>query len=263
MESIIHGRKGILMMRLTTASSREEVISDLAKITRTTRYHPETVDFLNSLQGVSSLSGILPTIVVEIERAGSKDLSAGIHAVRGIAKELSMECNFIIILSEASAVLEFGKDSDRENFIYIDEFNKKETEQYLKLLGLKLDKLDLDYMVNNIGMNPATLRNIQEWLGRGNPLNTVTSFVANKLKEADLDLNIFPHKQILKELQLTPEGVYPGSFNNIINEGVDLSNPAAVGVAMKSSNSVAFRIELQKYVLISKRHKIALSKKTF
>ena len=41
-------------------------------------------------------------------------------------------------------------------------------------------------------------------------------------------------------------------------EGIDMSNPAAVGSAMKTSNAIIYRIELRKYQLMSAAHKTAL-----
>ena len=81
----------------------------------------------------------------------------------------------------------------------------------------------------------------------------------DKLAKADLDLAEFPHKAILKALKEHPEGISPKSFNNMGYRGVDLSSPKAIGTAMKRSNdAVVYRIELGKYMTISRCHEIAL-----
>ena len=67
-----------------------------------------------------------------------------------------------------------------------------------------------------------------------------------------------PHKAILNALKGHLEGVDPEYFKHMENKGVDLSEPFAVGEAMKKSNSIAYRIELGKYMIISHCHQVAL-----
>jgi len=86
----------------------------------------------------------------------------------------------------------------------------------------------------------------------------VERFVEKVLKEADMELTAFPLKPILNALKEHPEGVSPKFFNNVKYEGVDLSNPQAAGYAMKRSNAIVYRIENQKYQLLSKAHETAL-----
>ena len=87
---------------------------------------------------------------------------------------------------------------------------------------------------------------------------TVEQFVEEKLDVADMELAVFPLQPILKALKEHPEGVSPKFFNKMKYEGVDLSDPQAVGYAMKRSNAVVYRIENQKYQLLSKPHETAL-----
>lgn len=255
-ESIIHDRKGVVMLKVNTAFNRNEVMKQLAKVTNTAKFEPDVDDFIASLLKGKSEDGVLPTIIVEIERAGTEDQSLGIHAVRGVAKDLCAACNFIIILSEANAVLEFGYDRSRENYIFVDELTDQEARQYLKFLGLILSEEDIKYIIDNIGTNPAVLRDMEGWIIIDK--KTVYSFVAKTLADAKQELVAFKHKQILKALKEHPEGVSPEYFNNTENKGVDLSAPRAVGVSMKSSNAVAYRIELNMYMIISRRHQVAL-----
>jgi hypothetical protein len=42
------------------------------------------------------------------------------------------------------------------------------------------------------------------------------------------------------------------------NKGVNLSNPRAVAVAMRDSNALTYRIELTKYVMLSRSYEVAL-----
>ena len=73
-----------------------------------------------------------------------------------------------------------------------------------------------------------------------------------------MELVAFPHKQILKALKDHPEGVHPEFFNSLKNNGVDLSNPKAVGAAMRDGNAITYSIELCKYTIYSKAHEVAL-----
>ena len=104
-------------------------------------------------------------------------------------------------------------------------------------------------------MNPAALTSMEEWINEG---KSVHDFVAMELAAARSDLAQFPHKAILNTLKEHPEGVDPEYFKNIENKGVDLSQPFAVGEAMKKSNAIAYRIELGKYMIISHCHQVAL-----
>mmetsp|Transcript_11767 Transcript_11767/g.11407 ORF Transcript_11767/g.11407 Transcript_11767/m.11407 type:complete len:446 (+) Transcript_11767:101-1438(+) len=259
-ERAIHNRKGIIKMQITTAFCRNEVMLELAKITNTAKLKPTTADFVASLKLGTSKEGIFPTIVVEVERAGSIDqsvsiFSPGIQAVRGVAKELSKKCNFLIVLSEANLILEFGKDIDRENFIFIDELTTLEAEKYLAALGLELSQNEIKYVLDSIGSNPATLRSMQEWVQRGKAIH---AFVEGRLANARQDLVAFPHKKILKALKDHPEGVSPEYFDNQCDRGVDLSCPKDVGKTMKESNAITYRPESDKYEMISHRHVVAL-----
>ena len=50
----------------------------------------------------------------------------------------------------------------------------------------------------------------------------------------------------------------PVFFNNLKNEGVDLSNPKDVGPALRTGNAIIYRIELCKYTMGSKAIEVAL-----
>ncbi|MFN9982369.1 MAG: hypothetical protein ACK53Y_20750, partial [bacterium] len=82
--------------------------------------------------------------------------------------------------------------------------------------------------------------------------------VEGVLAGAEGNLVAFPHQAILKALKEHPEGVPPKYFKKQKSEGVDLSEPKAVGVAMKRSNVIVYRIEDGLYHLMSTAHKTAL-----
>jgi hypothetical protein len=253
-ERAAKGRKGVIMLRVTTAHSREDVMGELAE-TLNLAEKPKTMDYITALKKGKLSGGILPTIIIEIERSGSRDLSLGVQAARGVAKDLAAACSVIIVLSEANAVLEFGKDRNRENMIFIDELTEPEARKYIVALGLELSEVDIKCVIENVGTNPAALRSMQEWI---NGKKSINDFVAMQLAAARVDLARFPHKAILNALKEHPEGVNPEYFGNMKSEGVDLSEPFAVGEAMKKSNAIAYRIELGKYMIISHCHQVAL-----
>jgi hypothetical protein len=105
---------------------------------------------------------------------------------------------------------------------------------------------------SNIGTNAASLIDLQTLTC------TLKQHIERVLADAELALVAFPHKAILKALKEHPEGVSPKYFKKQKSEGVDLSEPKAVGVAMKRSNVIVYRIEDGLYHLMSTAHKTAL-----
>ena len=185
-ERAAKSRKGVMILRVTTAHSREDVMEELAKTLNLTE-KLKTIDYIIALNKVTLSDGILPTIIIEVERAGSWDLSLG------VAKDLAAACNVIIILSEANDVLEFDRDHDRANMIFIDELTEPEARQYIVALGLELSEVDIKHVIENVGTNPAALRSMQEWINKG---KSIHDFVAMKLAVAEDDLARFPHEAI-------------------------------------------------------------------
>ena len=129
-ERAAKSREGVMVLRIITAHSRGDVMGELAETLNLTE-NPETIDYIIALKKATLSDGILPTRTIEVERAGCRDLSLGVQAARGVAKDLAAACNIIIILSEANDMLEFGKDRNRENMIFIDELTEPETREYI------------------------------------------------------------------------------------------------------------------------------------
>ena len=69
----------------------------------------------------------------------------------------------------------------------------------------------------------------------------------------------FKHQLILKALKDRPDGIRPEIFQKLNNEGVDLSDPKAISMAMIESDAIIYRIELDKYTIYSKSKEVALS----
>jgi hypothetical protein len=87
---------------------------------------------------------------------------------------------------------------------------------------------------------------------------SLKEFVDSVIGQAERDLLAFPHQDILKALKSHPEGIPPAYFKKQKSKGVDLSNPKDVGVALKRSNALVYRIDRGLYCLMSTAHKTAL-----
>lgn len=248
------GKKGVVKVLVSSANTRDDVIQSITKKLFGGATHSD-LDIDVFKQAIKKC-GVIPTIIFEVERSvsptGSRDHV--VDAVRSLSKELAHCCRCIIVLSEANAVLQFGKD-DREEYIYVDEMEREEAKQLLKALGRDLTEAEMEYVFTNIGSSPLNLIKLSI---KVSPVYSVHDFVANVLRNAEKQLAAFPHKPILKALKDHPEGVTPKSFHNQKDDGIDLTNPAAVGIAMKSINAIVYRMELDMYTLMSTAHRTAL-----
>jgi hypothetical protein len=243
-------QRGVVKLLVTSANSKDDIIRALTRKLLGTASVDLDIEMLIS---AIRKSRVVPTIIFDVERGGSPDQATiALNEVRGLAKQLAMYCRCIIVLSEANAVLEFGRDKDREEFIYVDEMTVPEAKELLAKLKVNLTEEEMQYVFSNIGTRPASLIKLQTLTC------SLKQHVERVLADAELDLVGFPHKAILKALKEHPEGVSPKYFNNQKSEGVDLSEPKAVGVAMKRSNVIVYRIEDGLYHLMSTAHKTAL-----
>ena len=77
-------------------------------------------------------------MIFEVETGGGEEI-LGIHAARSLSKEFASVCNCSIIVSEVGVSVEFGKDTSRETFIFVDEFNEKELKEFSRQHGLMVD----------------------------------------------------------------------------------------------------------------------------
>jgi hypothetical protein len=245
------GKKGVVKVTVSSASSKTGVIQAMAKklLGKSTHSDFDIDMFVAAVQK----SGIIPTIIFDVERSVFRDDDM-LSTIRSLSKELALYCRCIIVLSEANAVLQFGID-DREKFIYVDEMERDEAERLIEIKQTNITKAEMKYVFEKIGTSPLKLINLA---GLISPTYSVEDYVTDVLGEANLQLLAFPHQLILKALKDQPEGVSPVYFNNRKDEGVNLSFPVAVGVAMKTVNAIVYRIELGKYMLMSTAHRTAL-----
>ena len=253
-DAVISGRPGILKVQWSCAGSKYMLLQEINKLIGISKSNPSVNDYKEALRKSVSSTGILPTVIFEIE-TGVQIL--GIHAARGLSKEWASVCNCIIILSEASTVVEFGKDSSREEYIFVDELDEGVARAFIKQNQIMLseDEKDIKKVIDNIGCNPADLESLRSSMKKGVSLD---DSIASVLFDASQELVAFQHQPILKALKDHPEGISPGFFNKLENKGVDLSNPKAVGVSMRGGNVLTYRMELKKYMTYSKAIEVAL-----
>ena len=140
-------------------------------------------------------------------------------------------------------------------FIFVDQLNENELRKFVKQNGLILNKIEIKKVIDNIGSNPGALNGLGTHMQKGLSLD---HFITMTLRLAMDELVAFQHQQILKALKDHPEGISPGFFNNLKNEGVDLSNPKDVGPALKMGNAIFYHMELCKYTMGSKAIEVAL-----
>jgi len=247
---------GVIKLMVTSITTKDDIVNSLAEHCGVANeFTPNIADFVKALSK-GAIAKKLLTVIFEVERGGTPDQAIGIQAVRSLAKEFATVSNCIIILSEANAVLEFGRDNAREKFIFIDGFTEVEARDYLERQKLSITKSEITGVFARIGTSPAMLLDMIDCVQ--NEGYTVEQFVEKVLEEAHMELATFPLKPILKALKEHPEGVFPDFFNNMKYEGVKLSDPQAVGYAIKRSNAIVYRIENRKYQLLSKAHETAL-----
>jgi hypothetical protein len=153
-------------------------------------------------------------------------------------------------------VLEFGQDYHREKFIFVDELTIPEASLLLQQANQTFTDEQMKYVFKTIGTNPAKLLNLMNSILKNKC--TLEEFVEDVLAQARRDLLAFVHQRILKALKEYPNGVEPEYFKKQEFKGVDLSYPKQVGIAMKGTNAVIYRIESGVYQLMSTQHRTAL-----
>lgn len=245
------GKKGVVKVKVSSANNKSEVIQSIAKRLLGGATHTD-LDIDIFIEAVRK-SDITPTIIFDVECSLSRDDDDDddvVSIVRSLSNDLPPYCRCIIVLSEANAVLQFGKDP-REKFIYVDEMELDEAKQLL----IGLAKAKMKYVFEKIGTSPLTLINLIESVSF---TYSVEDYVVDVLRYAEKSLVAFAHQPILKALKDHSEGITPKYFKKQKDEGVDLSHPTAVGVAMKSVNTIVYRMELDKYMLMSTAHRTAL-----
>ena len=249
------GKRAVVKVPVTTIGTRDDLVALIMETVAGKKSYLK-IDKLIDVLKKCKTDGFVPTIIFDVERAYSPDRPLVLQDVRSLAKALIGYCRCIIVLSEANAVLEFGKDERREEFIFVDEMTELEAREFLKVRGATFSDEDMRYIFGTIGTSPVTLIDLMSKISVYQ--KTLKDYVDAVLGGAHQDLLAFPLQPILQALKEHPEGVSPDYFKKQEYKGIDMSNPGAVGSVMKTSNAIIYRIELRKYQLMSAAHKTAL-----
>eukprot|EP01031_Cornospumella_fuschlensis_P041984 gene41984-51250_t len=198
------------------------------------------------------------TIIFEAEPSNSPNQQAILGAVRSLAKSLAPFARCVIVLSEANAVLEFGRDDTRENYVYVGEMTREEAKQLLLKKGAHFTEEELQFIFDNLGTTASRLIHL---CMRVPGLETVQAYVARALAKAEFDLQAFPLQSLLSELKKHPDGVSLDVLygkTDATEKHVRLDRPNSVGPFLKAAggNIVVYRLELYTYQLLSTPHRV-------
>ena len=198
------GRRSVVKVPVTTIGTREELVA-LIMSKLTGKKISLDIDKLIEILKKCKTDGFIPTIIFDVERASSSshERTAVLQDVRSLAKALIGYCRSIIVLSEANAVLELGKDKSREKFIFVDEMAESEARQFLKVRGANFSDKEMRYIFDSIGTSPVVLIDLMSEI----PKIPLHDFVEKVLGDADQDLVDFSLKPILSALKEHPEGI--------------------------------------------------------
>ena len=133
--------------------SKDEIVSELICKVTLQKSPVSTSTFIDTVKNCD----FVPTFVFDVERGGTEDQQLGVAAVRGIAKELCRHAKVIIVLSEANAVLEFGRDADREEYLYVGEMEKNEALDLMKTLNISASESVKEDLLSKVGVFPSRL----------------------------------------------------------------------------------------------------------
>ena len=245
------GRRAVVKVTVTSVGNQDDLVA-LIMLKLTGKKISLDIDLLVDIFKKCKANGFIPTIIFDVER--SKSAQPVLQIVRGLAKALGGYCRCIIVLSEANAVLEFGKDKHREKFIFVDEMTESEARQLLEVRGARFSEEEMRYIFESIGTSPVALIDLMSEV----PKTPLKDYVARILLDSRRNLGSFKLKPILKALKEHPEGVDSTNFENMKYEGIDMSDLSEVGPVMKKSDAIIYRIENGKYQLLSTAHKTAL-----
>jgi GTPase SAR1 family protein len=258
-EKCINNRQGVVSVLVSSVFEKSAILQVLTSKIMGKGAPAATEEELQSALKGAKVNGILATLVFEIERGDNSDQIACVDAVRSLSKQFAQVCNCIIVLSEAKAIMVFGRDLQREKYILVPNLTVDQAKMFIRSrrgVNTVVDEEEEEKvnkrLFDNVGTNPAMLLSFVNRQGA-----SLDDFIQRRLDFAKQDLLAFPLQPILKALKIHPDGVEPAYFKNEKYEGINMSDPKAVGMAM-GSNAVLYDIEEKRYKLMSQAHKVAL-----
>ena len=248
---MLHEKKAVVALLISDKDTRESI---LFKLVRECGIAVRDLQDFGPilLKAAEIRKGCPITIVFEVETTSAP--VAVLNLIKNFAKYLAVYASVIIVLSEATAGLEFG-DDPRQQIFWVDEMTTEEAEEYARKLHPGVSDADLKLLFDKVGKRPLKILLSMKALKEGVP---AAQIVVEAVLAAEADLVANSMKPILTALKATPDGVYIEKFNGVYYEGVYLGNPMDVAVAMKETNGFVYHIPSREYRLATRAHRIAL-----
>jgi hypothetical protein len=258
---LLKGRKYTLYVKVSNVCTSPTTL--LALLWKVSKFPPNAEpaeeDLIDAFDSVRA-KGEVPCVVFDVDRNQEPQV---LGAVGKLAKAFLGHAVSLIVLSEANAVLAFGRDHNRVSIIWIGDFSVEESQEYLRKAQIVTEdnsKAIQDF-IQEFGTRPAMMRRLRDALKRG---KTISEFTRKEELAAKAMLVKFPLKIILNELKQHPEGVNVDSFSGQIEEDVHLAVVEEVAEkAMTKSDVLYYDFYDASYKLGSPVLKKVLAEMTF
>jgi len=270
---VVQNRPGSVWLKIDHVPGKEEVYLRICNIilgkTEKGDSSVKSHELCRALKEVQKKIKMKPVIVFEIERGQEIIEQSVVGCVRSTCKDLVPYADCIIVLSEANAVLNFGNDPGREQFILVNELTVDEArlmfEKRKLFTDYKLTDDDFKEYVTKVGMVPCHIESLLGHLmtsrtevTHAGSVEIMRANIEQMFINASKNLTAFKLKPILAALKTHPEGIGPSYFESAKYKGVDLSNPKHVAAAMKEVNAILYDMTEKKYKLASHCDAVAL-----
>lgn len=258
----LQDREGVVRVDVGAAVTKDAVTQAIARALHLDGAEQvQAMDFYQVIAGCKKK----PTIIFEIERG--KDDVGDINTIRSLAKkfaELGARC--VLILSETTTAVVFGRDRARESYLYVGEMKQEEARELLKKRGTTLSEEEMTEVFKMVGTKPTLLTGLvtaEMMAAKANTKLKVKDFIGSCLEQAKKELTAFRFRQIIAALKQSPSGVPTSQFLSTEEKGVELDNPVLVSEAVKKfsaqDSAVVYRLETDTYELATTAHRTALA----
>ena len=249
------GRKGVIKISVSSVKSVNDWIVVIAE---DVLGYPVQLGIYDLIEAMRKCK-VIPTIIFDVDLNSNTGYhNAYVESIQILAKMLAKCCRVIIVLPEATAVLDFDREQDYADFICVDEMTAEEAGLMLRSLDFKGSDADMQQVFAQIGTRPTLLLSLVRSVPR--KFSTVQLFIDDLIEHAKMELEIFRHKAILRALKDSPDGVSCMNFANMVSGDIRLGVPAQVADDMKRSGAIFYHEGSGMYKLSSTAHKTALAK---
>jgi hypothetical protein len=258
---LLKGRKYTLYVKVSNVCTSPTTL--LALLWKVSKFPPNAEpaeeDLIDAFDSVRA-KGEVPCVVFDVDRNQEPQV---LGAVSKLAKAFLGHAVSLIVVSEANAVLAFGRDHNRISIIWMGDFSVEESQEYLRKAQIVTEdnsKAIQDF-IQEFGTRPAMMRRLRDDLKHG---QTISEFTRKEKLAAEMSLYKFPLKIILNELKQHPEGVKVKSFGDQVEKDVHLAVVEEVAeMAMTDSDVIYYDFNDASYKLGSPVLKKVLAGMTF